>query len=126
MISNITKLIAPVFLFFIYAKNVMAANLKDAFGNAKLVAHTGSYATYDDTNNLLLNSTISYLISTVLSFLGIIFVIISIYGGFLYLTARGNQEQTKKALNIITRSSIGLIITLSAYAISYFIFKFFV
>jgi uncharacterized membrane protein len=102
----------------------MAANLNDAFPNAKTVAETGFYATENGEN--ILNNTLSNLITTILSLLGIIFIILSIYGGFLYLTARGNQEQTKKALSIITHSLIGLVIVLSAYAIAYFIFKFFV
>ena len=123
MLSLIKKLFLSLFLFSIYAKGVMAANLKDAFSNAKVVANTGSYVTGSEN---LLNNTLSNLITTVLSFLGIIFIVLSVYGGFLYLTSRGNQEQTKKALSIITRSLIGLIIILSAYAISYFIFKFFV
>lgn len=124
MLSFIKKLFFPIFLFLIYTRNVIAANLQDAFPNAKEVANTGSYATYN--NDILLTSTLGYLITTVLSLLGVIFIILSVYGGFLYLTARGNQEQTKKALSIITRAIIGLVIILSAYAITYFIFKFFV
>lgn len=127
MLSFLTKLFLPIFIFSFYAKNVMAANLKDAFSNAKEVAHNGSYATYsEDGANLLLNSTIGNIITTFLSVIGIIFIILSVYGSFLYLTSRGNQEQTKKAINIITQSLIGLIIILAAYAISYFIFKFFI
>ena len=127
MLSFLKNLSLPIFIFLLYTKNVMAANLKDAFSNAKEVANTGSYATYSaEGPNLLLTSTIGNLITTFLSLIGIIFIILSVYGGFLYLTSRGNQEQTKKALTIITQSLIGLVIILAAYAISYFIFKFFI
>ena len=126
MLSIIKKSSSSILLFFLYIKDAMAANLKDAFPNVRGVADAGSYATYSDDSNILLNSTLGYLITAILSLLGIIFIILSIYGGFLYLSARGNQEQTKKALDIITQSFIGLVIILSAYAISYFIFKFFV
>ncbi|MDD2681110.1 MAG: hypothetical protein PHE20_03365 [Patescibacteria group bacterium] len=124
MLSFVKKSFLLIFPSLLYAQNVMAANLKDAFPNAKKVADAGSYATYDDGSNVLLNSALGNIITTFLSLLGVIFIILSIYGGFLYLTSRGNQEQTKKALSIITQSLIGLIIILSAYAISYFIFKF--
>jgi hypothetical protein len=123
MLSFFKKLFLPILSFLLYAQNAMATGIADAFVKAKNVAGAGSYAT---TTKATLNNTISNLITTVLSLLGIIFVILSIYGGFLYLTARGNQEQSKKAISIIKQALIGLIIVLSAYAISYFIFKFFV
>jgi len=129
MLSFLKNLLLPIFIAFLYTKDVMAAtpNLKDAFSNAKEVADAGSYATYsEEGTNLLLTSTIGNIITTFLSVIGVIFIILSVYGGFLYLTSRGNQEQTKKALTIITQSLIGLIIILAAYAISYFIFKFFI
>jgi hypothetical protein len=126
MLSYIKKLLLTILLFSFSIKEAMAASLKDAFINAKKVAEVGTYATNGESDNILLNNTLSNLITTILSLLGVIFVALSVYGGFLYLTARGNDEQTKKALSIITRAVIGLVIILSAYAISYFIFKFFV
>jgi hypothetical protein len=116
------KYISVYFVSFVLAKNTFAANLKDAFTNAKTVAENGHYTTRAG----LLNSAAGNVITAFLSLLGVIFIILSVYGGFLYLTAQGNQEQTKKALTIITQSIIGLIIIMAAYAISYFIFKFFI
>lgn len=118
-----TKYIPILFASLITANSALAANLNDAFGTAKTVAGVGHYATADEN---LLSSTAGTIVTTFLSLLGIVFIILSVYGGFLYLTARGNQEQTKKALTIITQSLIGLIIILAAYAISYFIFNFFI
>jgi hypothetical protein len=54
-------------------------------------------------------------------FLGVIAMCYMIYGGYLWLTARGNEEQIKKARQVIITATIGMIIVMSAYAIaSYF------
>ena len=39
------------------------------------------------------------------------------------MTARGKEEQSKKALNAITAAIIGLIIVIGAYAITAFVFN---
>lgn len=56
-----------------------------------------------------------------LSILSIIFIALMLYGGFLWMTARGNQEQVTKAKDLITSAVIGLIIVIAAYAITYFV-----
>ena len=61
---------------------------------------------------------ISAVITTVLSFLGVIFLILMIYGGFLRMTAAGNDDQIKKSNELMKSAVIGLIIVVSAYAIS--------
>lgn len=103
-----------------------AANLQDAFkasGSPLKVTAIGG-GIYRE--GVMLESIAGQIITGIFSFLGIIFVAFTIYGGFLYMNARGNEEQTKKATSIITQALIGLVIILAAYAITYFIFKFFV
>lgn len=100
-------------------------SLKDAFPNLKNTASEASYNTNDNDGSLLATN-INNIINIALSLLGVIFVVLTVYGGFLYMTARGNEEQTKKGQSIIVQALIGLIIVLSAYAISYFVFKFFI
>ncbi|MEK7665517.1 MAG: hypothetical protein AAB337_01405 [Patescibacteria group bacterium] len=68
-----------------------------------------------------LTTTIGTIISTVLGLLGIIFLILAVYAGFLWMTSQGSEEKVKKAQQILTSSIIGLIITLAAYAIADFI-----
>lgn len=55
------------------------------------------------------------------SFLGIIFLALMISGGFMWMTARGNEAQVNKAKELITMAVIGLIIISAAYAITAFI-----
>ncbi|PIP18127.1 MAG: hypothetical protein COX43_00405 [Parcubacteria group bacterium CG23_combo_of_CG06-09_8_20_14_all_35_9] len=77
-----------------------------------------SYGTSAETN---LSVIVGKVISALLAFLGTIFLVLIIYGGFLWMTAGGNEEQIKKARGIITQATIGLIIVLAAYAITYYI-----
>jgi hypothetical protein len=53
--------------------------------------------------------------------LGTIGVILVIYAGFLWMTAAGNDDKIKKAKDILKAAVIGLIIILSAFAITSFI-----
>ncbi|MBI5413066.1 PKD domain-containing protein [Candidatus Peregrinibacteria bacterium] len=52
-----------------------------------------------------------------LGFLGLISLVIIIYGGFMYVTAAGNEEQAGKGKKAITYALIGIIIILASYAI---------
>lgn len=60
-------------------------------------------------------------ISIVLGFLGVILLGLLIYGGFVWMTARGEEEQVQKAQQIITRAIVGIVIIMAAYAVSFFI-----
>ena len=103
--------------------------LKDAFkinsGNNKdpldAAASTAGY----DTNkaSTQIDSTIAKIINTALSLLGVIFLVLMIYGGYLWMIARGDEAQVTKAKNIITAAVIGVIIVVSAYAITYFLIE---
>ena len=115
--------------FFIFVNTATAAtstkNLKNAFSNAQNTAQQASYNIADEDGSLLANN-INNIINIALSLLGIIFVLLTIYGGIIFMTARGNEEQTQKAKSVIIQSIIGLIIVIGAYAISYFVFKYFI
>ncbi len=73
----------------------------------------------DATNDL--PTLIGNIISALLSVLGIIFVVLVVYAGFLYLTAQGEDTKVKKAKTLLTQSVIGLVIIVAAYAISAFV-----
>ena len=64
---------------------------------------------------------VSDIIRVVLGLLGIIFLALIIYAGFMWMTARGNEEQIEKAKRIIRGSIVGILITVSAYAITGFV-----
>lgn len=64
---------------------------------------------------------IGNIIAVLLSVLGIIFVVLVVYAGFLYLTAGGEDDKVKKAKKLLTQSVIGLVIIVAAYAIAAFV-----
>ncbi|MCK4539812.1 hypothetical protein KAU09_01515 [Candidatus Parcubacteria bacterium] len=64
---------------------------------------------------------VSLVISVVLSLIGVVFLILMIYGGFIWMNSRGNEQEVEKAKNIIRNSIIGLLIVIAAYAITAFI-----
>ena len=68
-----------------------------------------------------LATTVATVIKTVLALVGTIFLVLTIYAGILWMTAQGNEEQVTKAVGIIKASVIGLVIIMSAYAITYFV-----
>lgn len=60
-------------------------------------------------------------IQAVLGLVGLIFFGLMVYGGFTWMTARGNDDKVEKARGIITTAVIGIVIIVSAYAITAFI-----
>ena len=55
--------------------------------------------------------------------LGTFFLVLMVYGGYLWMNARGNEQQVEKAKNILTQAVIGLIIILAAYSIASFVVR---
>lgn len=66
-------------------------------------------------------TAIANIISWVLSFVGVLFLLLMIWGGFVWMTAAGNDEKIKNAQKIVTSAVIGLIIVLAAYAITAYV-----
>src|SRR3989339_756824 len=66
---------------------------------------------------------IAKIIRAVLGFLGIIVLCLMLYAGFIWMTAGGNEEKVTEAKTLIKNSLIGLVIILSAFAITSFVIK---
>ena len=61
---------------------------------------------------------IGNIIKSALQFVGILFFLLMLYAGFLWMTARGNEKSVEKAKEIIIAAVIGLVIITAAYAIT--------
>lgn len=70
-----------------------------------------------------LPTIVGNVIGTALSFIGIIFFILMVYAGILWMTARGNDEKTATAVQIIRAAIIGVIVIVGSYALTRFIFQ---
>ncbi len=61
------------------------------------------------------------LLNWIFGFLGIIFLVLIMVGGIIWMTASGNEAQTKKAGSLMTAAVIGLVIVGAAFAITAFL-----
>ena len=78
------------------------------------------YDTTADTGAMALSEKIGGIIGIILSFLGVAFLLLIMYGGYTWMTARGNEQEVEKAKSLIKNAVVGLIIVLAAYAITVF------
>jgi hypothetical protein len=61
------------------------------------------------------------LIRLIMTFLGLVAVVIMLYGGFIWMTAAGNEDRVETAKKLIGAGIIGLIIILAAFLIVNFV-----
>lgn len=73
------------------------------------------------SEELTVSTFVGNLIRTLLAATGIVFLIITVYAGVLYMTAAGDTEKIKKAKGMLTSSVIGIIIIVGAYAITTYV-----
>jgi hypothetical protein len=100
-----------------FAARVHAAALTNSADLGLTPAFTSEVGLGDND----LQDTIAQLINVALGFLGIVAVIIILFGGFKWMTAGGNDEKVGEAKRLIIAGIIGLAIILSAYAIASFV-----
>ncbi|PIT93828.1 hypothetical protein COU00_02265 [Candidatus Falkowbacteria bacterium CG10_big_fil_rev_8_21_14_0_10_43_11] len=76
---------------------------------------------YGSNKDIKINNIITTVINTILGLLGVIFLILTLYAGFTWMTAMGNDEQVGKSKKILTAAIIGMVIVVTSYAISDFV-----
>ncbi|PIY96956.1 MAG: hypothetical protein COY66_02175 [Candidatus Kerfeldbacteria bacterium CG_4_10_14_0_8_um_filter_42_10] len=64
-----------------------------------------------------LQTTVIKIIQWILGLLGLVAVIMILYGGFTWLTSAGNEEKISKAKGVITAAVIGLVIVILSWAV---------
>lgn len=126
MKHRIVKIIFVALIGLTFFGSAHAANLSNAFGqNSALDTSAGKagYQTGMAGTPMTVEDIIANIIQVLLSFIGVIFLLLIIYGGYNWMTAAGDSSKVETAKNTITRAVIGLIVVLAAYAISYFVIK---
>lgn len=81
----------------------------------------GQIAYGEAAGNVDLETIVGNIIQVFLGLLGVIFMALALYGGYLWMTARGNEQMVDKAKDTIKNAVIGLAIILAAYAITQFV-----
>lgn len=64
---------------------------------------------------------IGSIIQVFLTIVGVIFLVLMVYAGYLWMTAQGEESKIDKAKDTIKAAVIGLIVVVAAYAITNFI-----
>ena len=108
--------------YFVFAKTTSATDTS-LKGRLQTVAEKGGYKV---DGNVDLLTMAGLIINSILGLVGAIFIVLMILAGFQWMTAAGNEQKTEKALATIKHSIIGLIITLSSWAVWNFIFNNFI
>lgn len=98
---------------FIFFHGTLARSI---FGGLEGARETAGFS--EDTN---IYSRIGTLISIALGFVGVVFLGLTLYGGFIWMMARGNEQEIEKAKKLLEAAVIGLAIVFAAYAITYFV-----
>lgn len=121
------KIVLISFLFFSFLPlGVLAKDTN--YGLDKTVSAGGdtlnkafSVKTIGSDASAFLSTRVGSIIGALLSFLGVLFMALVIYGGILWMTARGSEKQVEQAKNLLVNAIVGLIIVLAAYAITAFV-----
>ncbi len=104
------KIFFSIFSFLI----ALPALAADPYGLDATAAGTGLKAAQPAA---VIGSIIGY----ALSFIGVIFMVLILYGGYLWMTSYGDSQKVDKAKDLITGAVIGLVIIIAAYTITNFV-----
>jgi uncharacterized membrane protein YwzB len=117
-LSAFIALVACVaFVTFLFPSDVLAVAQPVATSISEGLDQAAS-GTYSQGS---LASFIGKLISALLGAVGLVFLVLTIYAGILYMTAMGAPDKVKKAKDMLTQALLGLIIIVGAYALTSFV-----
>ena len=100
--------------YIVLAESQSAANLKQ-------VGEKGDTPPWVNTTDASLAGIVGIVIQAFLGLLGVIFLAYLLYAGYHWMTAQGDEEKVTKAKDTLQRAIIGIIVTIGAYAITYFV-----
>ena len=125
---NLIKYFLVIFIFSlslfaaapIFAVDSASSTLSGLNDTAGKVHAFSSQTGITDARTEMINR-VGTIVGFILSFVGIIFLILTIYAGLQWMTAMGNSGQVDKAKDLLINAIIGLVIVTAAYSITSFI-----
>lgn len=97
--------------------NSFASILRRTACRAGFISATDT-STPDETT---IATIIGQFINVALGFAGVVFVVLILYGGWLWGTARGNEEQVLQAEKLIRNAVLGVVVVFAVFTISRFV-----
>ncbi|MFH1745210.1 MAG: hypothetical protein ABH881_03530 [bacterium] len=119
---NFKKILLIIFIFTLgavfCAGSVIAQDIDDSLKGLDKTAQQG-YGSVEEGSGTIVNipGAIGRFVGTGLSMLGVIFLLLMIFGGARWMFSQGNEQEVQAAKNLMEAAVIGLIIVLSAYGI---------
>ena len=110
MFFSFNLIVAPIF--------AVSDGESDYRQNLQKFAENANIQQVDQPTSVIVN-----IINFVLSFIGLIFLIITMVAGFKYMTAGGKEEQVKSAKQSIQNGAIGVAIILFAAVFVHFVLR---
>ncbi|MCK5356780.1 MAG: hypothetical protein KAJ48_00160 [Elusimicrobiales bacterium] len=117
--------VLAIFAFFpcvVLATDSGAKKALDGLNKSASIAYDGSENdTGPGTVAKDLPAAIGQIVGAILAFVGVLFLGLMIYGGFIWMMARGNESEVEKARELIKSAVVGLVVILAAYAITSYV-----
>lgn len=105
-----------------------ALGLKDAFNtdsSSSELKRFAFFANYETDQPQSPEYYVGLLLKSLFSILGVICIVLLMYSGFTWMTARGNESKVEKAKENIVNVLIGLIFIIGGYALTTFLLNIF-
>lgn len=111
-----------IFLATVLTMGILSVGVAQAQGNINnALGNLGRLGTKTGTTETDLGTIVGTAINAALTLVGIIFLILMVYAGYLWMTARGEEAPIENAKKIVKAALIGLVLVMSAYAITFFV-----
>lgn len=85
------------------------------------VSNLGKLGKKAGTTETDISNVVGKAINAALTLVGITFLILMVYAGYLWMTARGEEAPIENAKKIVRAAIIGIVLVMSAYAITFFV-----
>jgi len=105
-------------LFFLFLFPLFGASKVEAQHGLSKTAGSAGLKQYAQGG---LQSLAGQVIGNLLSMVGVLFFILIVYGGVLWMTARGDEDQVSRGRNTIIAATIGIVVILASYALTSFV-----
>jgi len=110
--TSLLAVIPLLFVCFAFSPALVGAQDQSALDG---LDNTAGKTDLQDAN---LPTMVGKIVGLALSFVGVIFLVLMIAGGIMWMVSNGNEEKVGKAKNLIIAAIIGLIVVLAAYALT--------
>ncbi len=114
---------ATLLMAAVASAQTTAAGSNSALDNANALLNFTRVSALGTNDNPTVDEIAGNVISVALSLVGVVFIGIIIYGGYLWGTARGNEERVERGRKLIFEATIGVIIIFGAYFLTAFIIQ---